>query len=92
MGCVLLYRYTKEQNINKLRQDSMYGYENNRNSPKMQVMLIILCLFNKLGTVFASKQSMWLDFVTIICKRIVSYLQRFYKNHGQLAKYNSILR
>ena len=33
MGCVLLYQYTKEWNINELRQDSMYGYENNRNSP-----------------------------------------------------------
>ena len=32
-GCVLVYRYTKEQNINELRHNSMYGYENNRNSP-----------------------------------------------------------
>ena len=33
MGCVLVYRYTKERNINKLHHNSMYGYENNRNSP-----------------------------------------------------------
>ena len=32
-GCVLVYRYTKERNINELRHNSMYGYENNRNSP-----------------------------------------------------------
>ena len=31
-GCVLVYRYTKERNINELRHNSMYGYENNRNS------------------------------------------------------------
>ena len=55
-------------------------------------MVIIFCWFNKLGIVFASKQSMWLDFATIICKRIVSYLQQFYKNHGQLEKYDSIVR
>ena len=58
----------------------------------MQVMVIILCWINKLGIVFASKQSMWLDFATIICKRIESYLQQFYKNHGQLEKYDSIVR
>ena len=28
-----MYRYTKERNINELRHNSMYGYENNRNSP-----------------------------------------------------------
>ena len=33
LGCVLVYRYTKERNINELRHNSMYGYENNRNSP-----------------------------------------------------------
>ena len=33
VGCVLVYRYTKEQNINELHHNSMYGYENNRNSP-----------------------------------------------------------
>ena len=33
MGCVLVYRYTKERNINELCHNSMYGYENNRNSP-----------------------------------------------------------
>ena len=33
VGCVLVYRYTKERNINELRHNSMYGYENNRNSP-----------------------------------------------------------
>ena len=27
-----MYRYTKEGNINELRHNSMYGYENNRNS------------------------------------------------------------
>ena len=32
MGCVLVYRYTKEGNINELRHNSMYGYENKRNS------------------------------------------------------------
>ena len=32
-GCVLVYRFTKERNINELRHNSMYGYENNRNSP-----------------------------------------------------------
>ena len=32
-GCVLVYRYTKERNINELRHNSMYGHENNRNSP-----------------------------------------------------------
>ena len=32
-GCVLVYRYTKERNINELRHNSMYGCENNRNSP-----------------------------------------------------------
>ena len=32
-GCVLVYRYTKERNTNELRHNSMYGYENNRNSP-----------------------------------------------------------
>ena len=32
-GCVLVYWYTKERNINELRHNSMYGYENNRNSP-----------------------------------------------------------
>ena len=31
-SCVLVYRYTKEGNINELRHNSMYGYENNRNS------------------------------------------------------------
>ena len=31
-GCILVYRYTEERNINKLRHNSMYGYENNRNS------------------------------------------------------------
>ena len=31
-GCILVYRYTKEGNINELRHNSMYGYENNRNS------------------------------------------------------------
>ena len=31
-GCVLVYRYTKEGNINELRHNSMYGYENKRNS------------------------------------------------------------
>ena len=53
----------------------------------MQVMLNILYWLNKLGTVFASKQSMWLDF-----KQIVSYLQQFLKNHRQLEKYNSIMK
>ena len=33
LGCVLVYRYTKQRNINELRHNSMYGYENNRNSP-----------------------------------------------------------
>ena len=33
VGCVLVYWYTKERNINELRHNSMYGYENNRNSP-----------------------------------------------------------
>ena len=28
-----MYRYTKERNINELRHNSMYGCENNRNSP-----------------------------------------------------------
>ena len=32
-GCVLVYQYTKELNINELRHNSMYGHENNRNSP-----------------------------------------------------------
>ena len=32
-GCVLVYWYTKERNINELRHNSMYGYENDRNSP-----------------------------------------------------------
>ena len=32
-GCVLVYRYTKERNINEMRHNSVYGYENNRNSP-----------------------------------------------------------
>ena len=32
-GCVLVYRYTKERNVNELRHNSMYGYENDRNSP-----------------------------------------------------------
>ena len=31
-GCVLVYRYTKEGNINELRHNSMYGYENKSNS------------------------------------------------------------
>ena len=31
--CVLVYRCTKERNINELCHNSMYGYENNRNSP-----------------------------------------------------------
>ena len=31
-GCVLVYRYTKEGNTNELRHNSMYGYENKRNS------------------------------------------------------------
>ena len=33
LGCVLAYRYAKERNINELRHNCMYGYENNRNSP-----------------------------------------------------------
>ena len=33
VGCVLVYRYTKDRNINELRHNSMYGYENNKNSP-----------------------------------------------------------
>ena len=33
LGYVLVYRYTKERNINELRHNSMYGCENNRNSP-----------------------------------------------------------
>ena len=32
IGCILVYRYTKEGNINELRHNSMYGYENNKNS------------------------------------------------------------
>ena len=28
-----MYQYTKEQNINELQHNSMYGYENNKNSP-----------------------------------------------------------
>ena len=32
-GCVLEYLYTKERNINELRHNAMYRYENNRNSP-----------------------------------------------------------
>ena len=32
LGCVLVYRYSKEGNINELRHNSMYGYENKRNS------------------------------------------------------------
>ena len=36
LGCVLVYRYTKERNSYKLRHNSMYGYENNRNSPVYQ--------------------------------------------------------
>ena len=32
MGCVLVYRYTREGNFNELRHNSMYGYENKRNS------------------------------------------------------------
>ena len=32
LGCVLVYGYTKEGNINELHHNSMYGYENNRNS------------------------------------------------------------
>ena len=47
--------------------------------PKMQVMLIILCWFNKLGTVFASKQSMWLDlsqlFVRESCHTYSSFIK-----------------
>ena len=35
---------------------------------------------------------MRLDSATTICKRIVSYLQRFYENHGQEEKYNNILK
>ena len=31
-GCILVYRYTKEGNINELRHNFMYGYQNNRNS------------------------------------------------------------
>ena len=26
-GCVIVYRYTEERNINELRHNSMYGYE-----------------------------------------------------------------
>ena len=33
LGCVFAYRYAKERNINELRHNCMYGYENNRNSP-----------------------------------------------------------
>ena len=33
VGCVLVYRYTKDRNINELRHNSMYGYEKNKNSP-----------------------------------------------------------
>ena len=32
LGYVLVYRYTKEGNINELRHNSMYGYKNKRNS------------------------------------------------------------
>ena len=32
IDCILVYRYTKEGNINELRHNSMYGYQNNRNS------------------------------------------------------------
>ena len=48
-GCVLVYRYTKEGNINELRHNSMYGYENKRNSlvyrytrtaPKIQTRIV----------------------------------------------------
>ena len=48
-GSVLVYRYTKEGNINKLRHNSMYGYENKRNSlvyrytrtaPKIQTRIV----------------------------------------------------
>ena len=42
--------------------------------------------------VFVSKQSVWLDFATAICKQIMSYPQQFYKNHGQLEKYHSIVK
>ena len=33
LGCVCVYRYEKERNINELCHNSTYGYENNRNSP-----------------------------------------------------------
>ena len=32
-SCVLVYRYTKERDINELRHNSIYAYENNRNCP-----------------------------------------------------------
>ena len=35
---------------------------------------------------------MRLDSATTICKRIVSYLKRFYENHEQVEKYNNILK
>ena len=37
VGCVLVYRYTKDRNINELRHNSMYGYENDKNSPLVLV-------------------------------------------------------
>ena len=49
-----MYRYTKERNINELCHNSMYGYENNRNSPVYQYTrtapesLWTIALFTKL--------------------------------------------
>ena len=48
-----MYQYTKERNINELQHNSMYGYENNRNSPvvhqdspkfSVTVINIFLCI------------------------------------------------
>ena len=63
-GCVLVYRYTKERNINELRHNSMYGYENNRNSPvyrytrtapRPQNLLADNIIFSNEGDLYSSR-------------------------------------
>ena len=59
-GCVLVYRYTKERNINELRHNSMYGCENKRNSPVYRYTRTAPAYFS--GHSFLTKTRLYFSF------------------------------
>ena len=69
-GCVLVYRYTKEGNINELRHNSMYGYENKRNSLVYRYTRTAPCILIKV----TRRQLLWV----CVCTRVSPVARRSY--------------